>query len=300
MTPAQLEKYQRDGFLILENFVSAESCDLLRTRADELVRGFDPAGIVSIFSTHEQTRTSDDYFLESGDNIRFFFEENAFNPDGSLRQGKEQSINKIGHALHDLDSVFDKFSRTDAIRELVSDLGIENPLLLQSMYIFKQPRIGGEVNCHQDATFLYTEPLKMVGLWFALEDAGVENGCLWTIPGGHKLGLKSRFVRGSSPRVSEGAAPSSDRLEAGYRPPPSGKTRFEVYDDSPWPKEKLVPLEVRKGTLIVLHPLLPHLSRENRSAKSRHAYTLHVIDASVKYPEENWLQRSAEMPPRGF
>jgi phytanoyl-CoA hydroxylase len=73
-----------------------------------------------------------------------------------------------------------------------------------------------------------------------------------------------------------------------------------VLDNSPWPEEELVPLEVKKGTLIVLHPLLPHLSRENRSAKSRHAYTLHIIDASVKYPEENWLQRAPEMPLRGF
>src|SRR2546430_14265086 len=141
--------------------------DRLCARAEELVRDFDPKGVVSIFSTHEQTRTSDDYFLESGDKIRFFFEANAFLPDGSLRQSKERSINKIGHALHDLDPVFDKFSRTEEIKQLISDLGIADPLLLQSMYIFKQPNIGGEVTCHQDATFLYTEPLRMLGLWFA-------------------------------------------------------------------------------------------------------------------------------------
>jgi phytanoyl-CoA hydroxylase len=272
----QLANYERDGFLIIENFVSAESCDQLRARAAELVREFDPS-VVSVFSTHEQTRTSDDYFLGSGDQIRFFFEEDAFNPDGTLKQSKEQSINKIGHALHDLDPVFEQFSRTTDIEQLSRDLGFDNPLLLQSMYIFKQPRIGGEVTCHQDATFLYTEPLAVVGLWFALEDASIENGCLWAIPGGHKLGLKSRFMRAED----------------------SG-TRFEVLDSSPWPEAQLVPLEVRKGTLIVLHSLLPHLSRENRSAKSRHAYTLHVIDASVKYPEENWLQRASEIPLRGF
>src|SRR5207302_2183376 len=259
------------------NFVNAQDCDRLRARAEELVRYFDPTGVVSIFSTHEQTRTSDDYFLESGDKIRFFFEENAFLPDGTLRQKKKESINKIGHALHDLDPVFDEFSRQSRIKALVRNLKIENPLLLQSMYIFKQPNIGGEVTCHQDATFLYTEPLRMVGLWFALEDATIENGCLWAIPGGHKLGLKSRFMR------AEG-----------------GGTRFEVFDNSPWPEEKLVPLEVEKGTLIVLHPLLPHLSRANRSVKSRHAYTLHVIDASVKYPKENWLQRAPDMQLRGF
>ncbi|HVS83232.1 MAG TPA: phytanoyl-CoA dioxygenase family protein [Pyrinomonadaceae bacterium] len=270
------EAYERDGFLVLEDFVDQSACDSLRARAEELVRDFDPAGVVSIFSTHEQTRTSDDYFLESGDKIRLFLEENAFLPDGRLRQSKERSINKIGHALHDLDPVFDRFSRTPEIKQLVSDLGIGEPRLLQSMYIFKQPRIGGEVTCHQDATFLFTEPLRMVGLWFALEDATIENGCLWAIPGGHKLGLKSRFMR------AEG-----------------GGTRFEVFDDTPWPEENLQPLEVEKGTLIVLHGLLPHLSRENRSPKSRHAYTLHVIDASARYSKDNWLQRSAEMPLRG-
>ena len=273
----QLAGYERDGFLVLEEFVRPDACDALRAHAAELVRDFDPFGVVSIFSTREQTRTSDDYFLESGDKIRFFFEENAFNRDGTLRQSKEQSINKIGHALHDLDPAFDRFSRTVQIKQLVSDLGINNPLLLQSMYIFKQPRIGGEVTCHQDATFLFVEPLRMVGLWFAIEDASVENGCLWAIAGGHKLGLKSRFMRANG-----------------------GGTRFEILDDSPWPEERLQPLEVKKGTLIALHPLLPHLSRENRSPRSRHAYTLHVIDASSEYPASNWLQRSAEIPARGF
>lgn len=273
----QFANYERDGFLVLPDFVDPEVCNRLRARAEELVHGFDPQGVVSIFSTHEQTRTSDEYFLESGDKIRFFFEENAFAPDGTLRHDKERSINKIGHALHDLDPVFAGFSRAPEIKQLVSDLNLSDALLLQSMYIFKQPKIGGEVTCHQDATFLYCEPLRLIGLWFALEDATVDNGCLWVISGGHKLGLKSRFMRAEA-----------------------GGTRFEVFDDTPWPEENLQPLEVEKGTLIVLHPLLPHLSRENRSSKSRHAYTLHVMDAAARYPEDNWLQRSVEMRLRGF
>jgi phytanoyl-CoA hydroxylase len=277
MNSVALDRYERDGFLVLEDFVSGEACDALRTRAAELVQAFDPSGVVSIFSTHEQTRSSDEYFLASGDKISFFFEENAFNPDGSLRQAKEQSINKIGHALHDLDSAFDQFSRTPEIKRLVGELGISDPLLLQSMYIFKQPNIGGEVSCHQDATFLYTEPLRMVGLWFALEDATIENGCLWVIPGGHRIGLKSRFLRANG-----------------------GGTRFETFDSSSWPEENLKSLEVKKGSLIVLHPLLPHLSRENKSPRSRHAYTLHFIDASTQYSKDNWLRRPAEMPLRGF
>src|SRR6267378_3296894 len=277
LTAAQLERYQREGFLVLEDFVAAVRCDALRERAEELVHEFDPRGAISIFSTAAQNHLRDDYFLESGDKIRFFFEEDAFLPDGALKQSKEQSINKIGHALHDLDPVFNEFSRSQRVAELVTDLGINRPLLLQGMYIFKQPKIGGEVTCHQDSAFLYTEPQSIAGLWFALEDATLENGCLWAIPGGHTLGLKSRWLRNET-----------------------GGMKFDVFDQSPWPEEKLVPLEVRKGSLIILNGLLPHKSLANRSSKSRHAYSLHIINGNSSYPEDNWLQRSPEMPLRGF
>jgi phytanoyl-CoA hydroxylase len=277
LTTQQKADYERDGFLVLEDFVSRQSFASLRERAEQLVAGFEPQDVPSIFSTREQTRTSDDYFLESGDKIRFFFEEDAFDSDGKLRYSKDRSINKIGHALHDLDPVFDRFSHTDELAALITDLGMDQPLLLQSTYIFKQPGIGGEVTCHQDGSFLYTEPVSVVGLWFALEDATLENGCLRAIPGGHKAGLKSRFMRAKS-----------------------GGTRFEIFDHDTWLQEQLVPLEARAGTLIILHGLLPHVSYANRSSKSRHAYTLHVIEGGCHYPAENWLQRGTNMPLRGF
>lgn len=271
----QLASYERDGFLVVENFATPDECNALKTRAEELVAAFDPQGLISIFTTKEQTRASDDYFLESGDKVRFFFEEDAFAPDGSLRQSKERSINKIGHALHDLEPVFDWFSRKPELATIANQIGLQQPLLMQSMYIFKQPNIGGEVTCHQDATFLYTEPMTVTGFWFALEDATLENGCLWAIPSGHKLGLKKRFSRAEA-----------------------GGTKFEVLDDAAWPDEGLVPLEVKAGTLVLLHGLLPHMSYANRSPKSRHAYAVHVVDGAANYPAENWLRR--DMPARGF
>lgn len=272
-----MTEFEDAGFLVLEGFVDESECDLLRARAEQLVQEFDPADVVSIFSTHEQNRLTDEYFLTSGDKIRFFFEENAFHLDGTLKYEKDKSINKIGHALHDLDPVFDRFSRSPKLKELAATIGHADSYLLQSMYIFKQPNIGGEVTCHQDSTFLYTEPIDIAGLWFALEDATIENGCLWALPGGHRHGLKSRWRRTNNSTME-----------------------FEVYNKEPWPTDGLVPLEVPKGTLILLHGLLPHCSFENRSPRSRHAYTLHLLGAHANYPADNWLQRSAEMPLRSF
>lgn len=261
-------EFQEEGFLILENFVSPTICDQLRQQTAKLVLEFEPQTIKNIFTTNEQSRISNKYFFDSSEKINFFFEESAFDNEGNLRQSKELSINKIGHALHELDNVFKGFSYSNKIANLATELALKNPAIIQSMYIFKQPNIGGEVNCHQDSTFLYTEPEPVIGLWFALEDATIENGCLWAIPKAHKLGLKSRFIRATDDTTS-----------------------FKILDNTQWDLTKLIPLEVKKGSLIVLHGLLPHLSYANKSRFSRHAYTLHLIDKSWNYAKDNWLQR---------
>jgi len=264
----KLEQFQRDGFLVLERFNSAAECDVLMRRAEELATGFDYNGQASIFQTNEQERTSDDYFLASGDKISFFFEKDAFRPDGKLKTDIFHSLNKIGHALHDLDPIFDAFSRSPQMKQLASDLGLSTHVLIQSMYIFKHARVGGVVDVHQDATFLYTEPASCVGFWFALEDATAENGCLWAKPGSHRTTLRSWFRRKGT-----------------------GGTETQVFDDTAFDVENALPLEVRKGTCIVLDGMLPHYSLPNTSEKSRHAYTLHAIDPNARYPSENWLRR---------
>ncbi len=78
------------------------------------------------------------------------------------------------------------------------------------------------------------------------------------------------------------------------------RTETITLDPTPLPSAGLVPLEVEEGTLVVLHGLLPHWSAPNRSARSRHAYTLHVIDGRARYSADNWLQRASAMPLRGF
>lgn len=275
----QIRRYQDDGYVVLPGFKTAAEVAALRERALAIVDAFDPGAKRTVFSTTDQARGTGDDFLASAEGIHCFFEEEAFDQHGELRQAKALSINKIGHAMHDLDPVFEAFSRGPRMAALARDLGLADAKLWQSMYIFKQPGIGGEVKWHQDATFFDTTPCTVTAFWFALEDATRDNGCLWVEPGGHRGPrgrLRERFVREGS------------------------QVRMETLDTTPWPDDALaVPVEVEAGTLVCFHGLLPHYSAPNRSAHSRHAYTLHATDGSSVYSPANWLQRST-LPLRGF
>ncbi len=209
--------------------------------------------------------------------MRCFFNEEAFDAEGTPRVDKAPAINKIGHALHDREPVFDRFSRDAQLAAIAADLGFVQPRLMQSMLIFKQPRIGGEVVWHQDASFLITEPSSVVGFWWALEDPTRDNGCLWVAPGAHRGPLRERYVRSDDGLVTQ-------RL-----------------DDTPWLSgEATRALEVPAGTLVVFHGHLPHASAPNRSERSRLAYTLHIVEGEAAWSPLNWLQRDADDPARGF
>ena len=276
LTPEQKCRYHDEGFLMLEGYKSAAEIGALRTRALAIVDAFDPREGSGVFSARGTRHDADAWFLGSAHSVRCFFEEEAFGLDGALRQPLAMAINKIGHALHVLDPLFRHFSCGPQMQALATDLDLVEPQLRQSMFIFKQPGIGGEVRWHQDATYFHTEPISVTTFWFALEDATLDNGCLWVEPGGHRGPLRERFMRDAD------------------------TTRLMTLDTTPWPDvDRAVPLPASAGSLVLLHGLLPHYSAPNRSAQSRHAYTLHVTDGRSAYSASNWLQDLSPLPLAG-
>ena len=275
LDPLARAAYERDGVLVIEGFASADACDGLRRRALALVAEHAPHAPGTVFSTRDQRHAKDAYFEASANRIGVFFEEGAFGADGALQVPLARAVNKLGHRVHDLDPVFNAFSRSPALKAVADGVGLTDAKLLQSMYIFKQPGIGGEVMCHQDSTYLYTQPESVVGFWFAVEDAHRGNGCLGGLAGEHHKGLKEVFRR-----------------------QPDGAFELEPCEPAPqWDMSRLEWLEVAKGTLIVFDGSFPHLSEANRSAQSRHAYTLHAISGAAHYPASNWIQRRAGIDP---
>uniref|UniRef100_A0A3B4UN28 Phytanoyl-CoA dioxygenase domain-containing protein 1 n=1 Tax=Seriola dumerili TaxID=41447 RepID=A0A3B4UN28_SERDU len=274
MTDRDVQTYVDDGYVVLDGLLTSQECDELRQRMTEIVDQMDvPEHCRTTFSTYhdEQLKTQGnaDYFITSGDKIRFFFEKGVFDDKAEFIVPKQRSLNKVGHALHAYEPLYKKVTHSPKVQ--VSEL-----LNYISLYIYML-RIGGEVTPHQDATFLYTEPLgRVMGMWIALEDATVNNGCLWFIPGSHNSCISRRMVR-----TPKGTYPLTDFI---------GKE--QAYDE-----EKFIAAPVKKGGVVLIHGQVVHRSAENNSEDSRHVYTFHIMESQdTCWSPDNWLQPTEELP----
>uniref|UniRef100_A0A8C1P8W3 Phytanoyl-CoA dioxygenase domain-containing protein 1 n=2 Tax=Cyprinus carpio TaxID=7962 RepID=A0A8C1P8W3_CYPCA len=104
-------QYRDEGYLVLDGLLSPEECDALRDRMSEITEQMDvPEHCRTQFSTdHDEQlkkQGNADYFITSGDKIRFFFEKGVFDDKGEFIVPKEHSLNKIGHALHAYEPLF--------------------------------------------------------------------------------------------------------------------------------------------------------------------------------------------------
>jgi len=263
-------QYREQGYAIIEGAVPLAALNSIRSAAEQIVDDFDIDRHRTVFSTKDQDHGRDRYFMESAQAVHCFLEEDALDEQGILLRPRDTAINKIGHAMHDKVPAFTDFCRQAVFAETLRAIGYQAPLLWQTMYIFKQARIGGEVRWHQDASYLVTEPPSVVGFWIALEDAHRDNGCLWVQPGGHRSPLRERYE-------------VDHQLGTGV---------LRCMDDTPWPSgDEAVAVEVPAGSLVIFNDHMPHYSSQNRSEHSRQAFTMHFAEAGSAWSKINWLQR---------
>jgi phytanoyl-CoA hydroxylase len=272
LSVGQIRQYHDEGYLVLEDAIARNEIEALKRAALETVDAFDISQHRTVFTTSDRDSGRDDYFFDSSENIHCFLEEGALGPAGELLKPARLAINKIGHAMHDLHPAFAAFCRQPVFGRMLRDIGYRHPLLWQTMYIFKQPHIGGEVRWHQDGSYLVTEPATVTGIWVAIEDANRDNGCLWVQPAGHRSPLRQTY-------------------QVDWR---TRKGQLTDLDTTPWPSAgEAVAVEARAGSVVIFHDHMPHYSSQNRSDRSRHAFTMHVAEQDAQWSGKNWLQRPA-------
>lgn len=253
ITDAEMQSYQEDGFFVRTGLYAADEVDALGDHVNWLIDQMEEASHI----TPEQRRT---LLLRNG--------------QATVETGPASLVSLFRISL---------FSRL--VRQHIQDerrLAIARALVgddlfcPNDLYFLKPPGTGKAVAWHQDSWYFRNsyqssldEPIErtVVGTWFAIDDADAENGCLWVIPGTHKLGVVDhdedenvgdQFLGKNIPRITNELAASA------------------------------IPVEVPKGSLIVFNNTVLHRSTPNRSTRYRRAYVVHYMQATNQHTERGY------------
>ncbi|UVI31972.1 phytanoyl-CoA dioxygenase family protein [Paenibacillus spongiae] len=167
---------------------------------------------------------------------------------------------------HQQDSFSRQMMKHVLIRGALAQLMGREAVCVQSMYFYKEPGSPGQA-AHQDYYYIKDDPMTMIAAWVAMEESvDEENGCLWVMPGTHKLGL-----------LPHGAVRNLEEHEKWTH-------ETEGVDEL-----KEIPVIMEKGDILLFSELLIHSSTKNRSKdRWRRSYVCHYIreDSSVLHRED--------------
>ncbi|KAJ2833619.1 hypothetical protein J3B01_004325 [Coemansia erecta] len=283
-----LDTFARDGCAVVENFLSISEVHDLRERIHELLTEFEPTEHPTVtFPTSPNSQViSDQYFFDSSIKASYFLEQHAVH-EGKLTVDPSKAVNKIGHGIHIVEPLFKELTHSDRVKHIARMLGFQDPRVLQSMVICKQPGIGGAVPMHQDSTFLFTDPPSACGFWIALEDCTLDNGCLHFVPGSHRTNPITRRMVCSSTGTAETEFIDIEPVFSLY--PLTGEQEHKEKQDTR-------SVQVKAGSLVLIHGQVLHMSSHNHSPKSRWIYTFHIVEGLHGYDQRNWLQMPNNAP----
>lgn len=231
LAQAQVEEFWETGFLIVADLLDQAEVDLLRQRITWVVEG-------------KATHIRPDQLQVEPDVVA-----------GKARtETYADSLRKMSH-LAFYDAVFQAHAANPKILDVIESLIGPDIKLYQDQIFMKPPKIGSRQRYHQDMPLgFYIDPPDMVTCWAALDDATVENGCLWMLPGTHKFGTidKAKWVEYEEMSVA-----------------------------GQLPEEQPVPLKT--GSCSFHHGLILHSSRPNLTDKRRRGYATHYVSAHCRY-----------------
>ena len=259
LTDDQIMQYQTEGYLAFTDVLTpseVEKCrQALRRVAKELSESKE-SQYLSPKAEKDEVRKCAVYRRP---NSRSMIQlEGGFDPEGKSFDEIEIAVRKHMHFC-DEDEVFQKIvSAGSRLHGVVSSLIGANPILSQQMALVKPAFIGSEKPWHQDAAYFSVSPINLVaGVWIALDDAGVENGCMHVIPGGH--------------------------LEGGFKHHHGSDCEI---DPNLLAVNRAVPVPLPTGGAMFFHCLIPHETPPNRSAQRRRALQFHYRGAETKIVDE--------------
>lgn len=230
------ETYQRDGFVRIEGFADQATCDAMLERVVTLTRA-----------------------AAGGEDIRpalVLPESNLVAQAGAESASPEDLVSKV-FRLH-RDPVFEAFALDERVTSIVSAvLGLEDVDCFLSQFIFKAPGAWGQP-WHQDSYYFPFEPARpVVGIWLAVTEATLDNGCLHVLPGSQREPVHEHV-----PDRRPGA-------NYGY---------VEIVDHDMAAAE---PVRMQPGDLLVFDSHLMHRSTDNVSDGIRAAMVYHYAGAGT-------------------
>ncbi len=166
------------------------------------------------------------------------------------------------HQPHYVSPVIEKYAKHPQICGVLSQITAAHlphwdgsVKCMQSMLFVKPPQFQGQA-WHQDEIYIPTRDRSLVGAWIAMDDATLQNGCLWILPGSHRNG----YLFPQRPHHNE-----------------------EEFDFSPesfgFDEAQEVPVEVKAGTVVFFNGYTLHRSRKNRSDIYRRVLVNHYMNA---------------------